>query len=320
MGHGDHHHHHHHHHHGGGSERALLGALLLTTAFLIVEIVGGLLAGSLALLSDAAHMFTDTAALAIALAAIRIGRRPADSRRTFGYYRFEILAAALNAVLLVGVAIYILVEAWQRLWQPAPIESNLMLWIAVAGLVVNLVGMRLLGGGKDSSLNVRGAYLELWSDMLGSVGVILGALVIRFTGWGWVDSLIAVGIGLWVLPRTWQLLRESLNVLLEGVPEGIGLVELEQSLREVPGVAEVHDLHVWSISSGKTSLSVHVVCDATVQDGFAFLHGLRDLIARRWDIHHSTVQLERTPCEQARELHGFGPAAQAGEPHAAHSH
>ncbi|WP_119154659.1 cation diffusion facilitator family transporter [Caldimonas tepidiphila] len=310
----------HHHHHAGGNERALLGALLLTSTFLVVEVVGGVLAESLALISDAAHMFTDTAALAIALAALRIGRRPADHRRTFGYYRFEILAAALNAVLLFLVAIYILVEAWQRLRQPAEVESALMLWIAVAGLVVNLIGMRLLSGGKENSLNMKGAYLELWSDMLGSLGVIAGALVIRHTGWNWVDSVVAVGIGLWVLPRTWQLLRESLNILLEGVPEGIGVDEVERSLREVPGVQSVHDLHVWSISSGKTSLSVHVVCDDSARDGFELLRSLRELLAQRYDIHHSTVQLERVPCEQAREFHGFGPAGHADAAHAGHSH
>ncbi|WP_066336078.1 cation diffusion facilitator family transporter [Azohydromonas lata] len=305
------------HHHDSDNEHALKATLLLTTGFLVAEVIGGVLADSLALLSDAAHMFTDTAALAIALAATRVARRAADARRTFGYHRFEILAAAFNAVLLIAAAAYILWEAWQRLQEPAAVEPGLMLWVAVAGLAVNLIGMRLLSGGKESNLNVKGAYLEVWSDMLGSLGVIAGALLIRFTGWAWVDSVVAVAIALWVLPRTGQLLRESLNVLLEGVPEGLDLGEIEQGLRGMEGVADVHDLHVWSIASGKASLSVHVVCTPMAQDGFALMHRVRELAAQRWGLHHATVQVEREPCEQAKEPHAYGPATDV---HAGHVH
>lgn len=309
----------HDHAHGAGSnEKALRYALLLTALFFVVEVAGGIWSGSLALISDAAHMFTDVAALAIALAAIRIGKRPADRSRTFGYYRFEILAATLNALLLFGVAIYILFEAYRRLQQPSPIESTMMLVIASIGLVVNLISMRLLSGGKDTSLNTKGAYLEVWSDMLGSVGVIFGALLIHFTGWIWVDSVIAVAIGLWVVPRTWHLLRESLNILLEGVPHGIELDEIEQAIMQTPGVADVHDLHVWSISSGKTSLTVHVICAGTETDGFELTLRLRETLAQRFGIHHTTVQLEQRPCEQAAAGHGYGPAA--GGAHIGHSH
>lgn len=293
---------------GNGNERALRWALLLTSLYLVAEVVGGLVSGSLALLSDAAHMFTDTVALAISLAAIWIGKRPADKRRTFGYYRFEILAAMLNAVLLFFVAMYVLYEAWRRISAPAEIQSTTMLLVAVGGLVVNFVGMRLLASGKDQSLNVKGAYLEVWADMLGSIGVIVGALVIRFTGWAWVDSVIAVAIGLWVLPRTWRLLRESLNVLLEGVPDDVDLPEVERALLGSAGVASLHDLHVWALSSGKVSLSVHVVCTSEVGDMAPLMLQLRALLAERFDIHHSTVQVERVPCEQAAESHGFGPA------------
>jgi cobalt-zinc-cadmium efflux system protein len=291
----------------GQSERPLWIALGLTTAFLIAEIIGGILTNSLALISDAAHMFTDSAALAVSLAAIRIGKRPADSNRTFGYYRFEILAAAFNAMLLFAVAIYILYEAYQRLHNPPEIQSGTMLMVASFGLVVNLVSMRLLSSGKDSSLNVKGAYLEVWSDMLGSIGVIIGALVIRYTGWTWVDSVIAVAIGLWVLPRTWTLLKASMNVLLEGVPEGLGIAEVKDAIAGVPGVASVHDLHVWSITSGKASLTVHVVQGTAVADPQALLMAIRELVAREYDIHHSTIQIETTPCEQAAEEHSFGP-------------
>lgn len=292
----------------GQNERPLWIALVLTTTFLVAEIIGGILTNSLALISDAAHMFTDSAALAVSLAAIRIGKRPADSQRTFGYYRFEILAAAFNAILLFLVALYILYEAYQRLDNPPEIQSGTMLVVAAFGLVINLISMRLLSGGKDASLNVKGAYLEVWSDMLGSVGVIIGALVIRYTGWSWIDSAIAVGIGLWVLPRTWTLLKASMNVLLEGVPEGLGLDEVREALSRIPGVASVHDLHVWSITSGKSSLTAHIVQNEEVADSQALLLTIRELVASKYDIHHSTIQIESVPCEQSFEEHSFGPA------------
>ena len=302
------------HSHGigaGQNEKPLWIALALTSLFLSAELVGGILTNSLALISDAAHMFTDAAALAISLAAMRIGRRPADSKRTFGYYRFEILAAAFNAILLFIVALYIVYEAYERLQTPAQIESGAMLVIAAIGLVVNLTSMRLLSAGKDTSLNLKGAYLEVWSDMLGSIGVIAGALVIRYTGWAWVDSVIAVGIGLWVLPRTWILLRESMNVLLEGVPEGLGLDELGAAIRAKPGVAGIHDLHVWSISSGKTSLSVHVVSDGAPSTWPTLVASVRDMLAHDFEIHHTTVQVEDSPCEQGGVLHEFTPSQDA---------
>lgn len=303
---------------GNQNERALRFALVLTTIFLIAEVVAGFLTGSLALISDAAHMFTDSAALAIALVAVRIGKRPADSRRTFGYYRFEILAAAFNAILLLLVAMYIIFEAYQRLKNPQQIESTGMLIVAVLGLCINLASMRLLGVGKDTSMNMKGAYLEVWSDMLGSIGVIAGALIIRYTGWTWVDSVVAVAIGLWVLPRTWSLLKESMNVLLEGVPEGIGLEKIQQAILALPGVQSLHDLHVWTISSGKVSLTVHVVCASPEVQKDQLLASIRSILAQQFDIHHTTVQLEQEPCEQASDVHSFGPVAH--DEKTAHSH
>ena len=293
------------------NERALWFALWLTTGFLVAEIIGGIVTNSLALISDAAHMFTDTAALAIALAAIRIGKRPADGRRTFGYYRFEILAAAFNARLLFCVAIYILYEAYQRLRSPPEISSIGMMVVAAIGLAVNLISMRLLTSGKDASLNVKGAYLEVWSDMLGSIGVLGAAAIIMFTQWAWVDSVVAVAIGLWVLPRTWTLLKQSLNVLLEGVPEGLGYADVRDAIAGIGGVGSVHDLHVWSITSGKVSLTAHVV--ASVPEGSAtqLCAAIREMLAERFDIHHSTIQMERVACEQAAELHSFGPSQTA---------
>lgn len=294
------------------SARSLALALALTGTFLIAEVVGGILTGSLALISDAAHMFTDTAAIAIALAAIRVGRLPPDTRRTFGYQRFEILAAAFNAVLLFAVAIYILYEAYKRLASPGDIQSLGMLAIAVVGLAVNLASMRLLAAGKDASLNVRGAYLEVWSDMLGSLGVIAAALLIRWTGWVWIDSLIAAAIGLWVLPRTWLLLKESLNILLEGVPEGIDLEEVARAMRQVPDVADIHDLHVWAITSGNTSLTAHAVIDGTQEMQARALARLAEVLRERFGIAHTTIQAERVSCRAAEGGHGSGPLA-AGE-------
>ena len=288
----------------GGNEKALWLALGLTTTFMIAEVIGGMLSGSLALISDAAHMFTDTAALAIALAAMRVARRPADARRTYGYHRFEILAAAFNALLLFGVAIYILVEAYGRFRNPPSIETGAMLWIAVLGLVVNLISMRLLAAGKDSSLNIKGAYLEVWSDMLGSIGVIGGALLIRYTGWAWVDPLIAVAIGLWVLPRTWILLKESLNILLEGVPEGVDTQQVLAAIGSVPGVRSVHDLHIWALTSGKASLTAHVVYTPGTQPA-DLIEPIKKTLAEGFSVFHTTLQMEAEPCAHTDDGSNF---------------
>ncbi|MFC7782126.1 cation diffusion facilitator family transporter [Legionella taurinensis] len=272
-------------------EQSLWLALLLTGSFLIAEVIGGIITGSLALISDAAHMLTDVTALIIALIAIRIGKRPADARRTFGYYRFEILAAAFNAGLLFLVALYILFEAYQRLKQPPEIYSMGMLIIASIGLVINLVSMYLLSEDKEKSLNLKSAYLEVWSDMLGSLGVISAALIIRFTGWGWVDSAIAVLIGLWVLPRTWVLLKESINILLEGIPQGIDIGKITALISAVEGVRDIHDLHVWAITSDKMSLTAHVIIDPAY-DYEELLTKIRKLLLARFDIAHTTLQHE----------------------------
>jgi cobalt-zinc-cadmium efflux system protein len=293
-----------HDHTAGANAKMLSWALALTTAYLFAEVVGAFVFNSLALLSDAAHMLTDVAALVIALLAIRLGQKPADDKRTFGYKRFEILAAAFNALLLFGVAIYVLVEAVQRFRQPEAVQSTGMMIVAVIGLVVNLISMKLLTSGKDASMNVKGAYLEVWADMIGSVGVIAGALAIRFTGWTWVDPVVAVGIGLWVLPRTWVLLRDTTNVLLEGVPGGIKLADLRASIAGVPGVAGVHDLHVWSMASDDINCTAHV----TLVDG-AGADAVRKAVAgtldSRFGIEHCTIQTEAAaePCEDTGHLH-----------------
>lgn len=294
------------HSHGpssGANEQKLWIVLGLTGAFLVAELIAAYVTHSLALLSDAAHMFTDVAALAVSLMAIRIGRRAADRKRTFGYQRFEILAAAYNASVLFLVALYILYEAIERLRAPIAIPTTAMLVVAVLGLIVNLIGMRLLQSGSEQSLNMKGAYLEVWSDMLGSVGVIGAALLMKWTGYAWIDSVVAVGIGLWVLPRTWTLLKESVNVLLQGVPSNINLDKVEGGIARIAGVKAIHDLHVWSLTAGKDVLSAHVVIDVAQKGEQQFLAEI-DGVLRGLGIHHSTVQIETASCrtdDQVRE-------------------
>ena len=275
-----------------GHARKLRAALALTGSFLIIELIAAWLTNSLALLSDAAHMFTDTAALAIALVAIRIGQRSADRRRTFGYYRFEILAAAFNAVLLFLVAGYILWEAYQRLRVPAEIQSIPMLIVGFAGLVANLISLRVLQSASTESLNVKSAYLEVLSDLLGSAGVMIAAAVIWMTGWTWVDSLVAALIGLWVVPRTWSLLKDSVNILLQGVPEGVDLEVIESTLREFAGVKEVHALHVWAVTTGRHVMSAHLVVSPETLSDPAFLPQVTEAMEHRFGLTHTTIQLE----------------------------
>ena len=287
-----------HSHGANANSRMLMVALAMTTSYLIAEVIGSFLFNSLALLSDAAHMLTDVVALAIALAAIRIGQRSADETRTFGYRRFEILAAAFNALLLFAVAGYVLWESIGRFFVPEPVGSTGMLVVAAFGLLVNIVSMRLLAAGKDKSLNVKGAYLEVWADMLGSVGVILGACVIMYTGWKWVDPAVAVGIGLWVLPRTWLLLKDTTHILLEGVPTRLSIVEIRAAIGQVEGVDQVHDLHVWSLTSDDSSLSVHIVL-ASGADAEKTRGATAELLKQRFEIRHVTIQIEQEACADA---------------------
>ncbi|SBW13382.1 cation diffusion facilitator family transporter [Brucella sp. 10RB9215] len=274
----------------------------LTGIFMIAEVIGSFVTGSLALLSDAMHMATDTFALLLALIAIYLGRRPADVLRTYGYARFEILAAAFNALLLLGVAFYILYEAWERLSEPADVQSLGMLAVAIVGLVMNFISMRILTVHKDDSLNVKGAYLEVWADMLGSVGVIAAAIIIYLTGWEWVDSAIAVGIGFMVFPRTWVLLKECINILLEGVPAGVDVKKLEAAILAVPGVASVHDLHVWSLTKTEHSLTAHLVL-AQEADGETVRRAVEHVLQNDYDLHHTTLQTEKVTCAPKELIH-----------------
>lgn len=282
-----------------GNERRLKLALVLTGSFLIIEVIAAFVLNSLALLSDAAHMGTDAAALGIALFAARLAKRAPDSKRSFGYHRAEIIAAVVNALLLFGVALYIGYEAWQRFREPSTPNSVGMLIVATVGLVVNLVSMRLLRAASTSNLNMKGAYLEVWSDMLGSIGVIFGAGVIWATGWQWVDPAIAVGIALWVLPRTWILLGDSLNVLLEGVPDGLSLEKIKTAIQQVPQVESVHHLHVWALASGKPSLTAHIVFRPGSSTN-ALIEQTNEMLRSRFHIEHSTLQCESGSLEDSQ--------------------
>jgi cobalt-zinc-cadmium efflux system protein len=295
-----------HGHHGAEvkHERPLWWAFGLTVAFLAAEVVGGLLTNSLALLSDATHMATDVFALAISLVAVRLARRPPDARRSYGYARMEAIGALINGVLLFVVAGYILWEAVGRFRAPAGVASTGMLVVASGGLAVNLIAMLLLRAGSGESLNVKGAYLEVWSDMLGSVGVIIGAVVIKLTGWIVVDPIIAVLISLWVLPRTWKLLREAGHILMEGVPASVSLDDVRATILAAPGVLSVHDLHVWSLGSREPALTAHVVA-AEGSDVARLREALVAGLDAKFEIGHVTLQIEApTGCREAEIPNG----------------
>lgn len=278
------------------NRRSLWVVFGLTFTYFVVEVVGGLFTNSLALLADAAHMLTDVAGLGLALFAAWMSSKPATPRRTYGYYRVEILAALANAVVLFLMAFFILFEAYRRFREPPEVSSLPMLAVAVVGLVVNLIGIWLLHRSSGESLNMKGAYLEVVSDLLGSVGVIAAAGVMWATGWYYADPLFGVGIGLFILPRTWGLMTQAVNVLLEATPAHVNLAEVEASLLGVEGVAAVHDLHVWTITSGIDALSAHVVLVGGVAPGVAdaVTDRAATTLKEKFGISHTTIQVEKT--------------------------
>jgi cobalt-zinc-cadmium efflux system protein len=287
------------HHHGGTGSAAqqhrgrLLVALGISLTVLVGEVVGALLTGSLALLADAGHVLTDAVGVGLALLAVWFAARPANARRTFGYYRMEILTAVANAVILLGVALFVLVEAVRRIGDPPEVRAGPMLVVALLGLVANLVGLLVLRRGQGESLLVRGAYLEVLGDLLGSAAVVVAALVIRFTGWQLADPVASALIGLLILPRTVALLRDAVNVLLEATPAGIDTDRVRAHMLRVPGVADVHDLHVWTITSGMPAMSAHVVIeDPGTPDGGPVLDALGGCLGDHFDVRHCTFQLE----------------------------
>ncbi len=277
------------------NKRRLAIVLGLTSVYLLAEVVGGLLTHSLALLADAGHMLTDVAGLGLALLAVRFAERPATPERTYGFYRVEILAALVNAVVLIGISVFILVEAVKRFRNPPDVASLPMLLVAAVGLVVNLAGVWVMRGGSTASLNMKGAYYEVLSDALASVGVIVAGLVMLTTGWYYADPILSAAIGLFILPRTWKLLMEAVGVLLEGTPSNVNIAALREALVSVPGVADIHDLHVWSLTSSVNALSVHVVLEDTgAHDRILSL--VRTRLADGFEIDHVTVQVEGVGC------------------------
>jgi cobalt-zinc-cadmium efflux system protein len=297
----DHGHHFHHHHGAGSPRRPLTIALVISSGFLLVEVVGALVTGSLALLADAGHMLTDVAALALALGAFWLSARPATPERTYGYYRVEVLAAALNAATLVLIALYIFYEAYERLWDPPAVQSGPMLAVAVAGLIANVASAWVLGHGHGGNLNARGAFLHVLGDLLGSVGALVAAVVMLVTGWLYADPLASLLIGLFTLWSGWRLLRESVDVLLEATPRGVNVRAVEQELAALPNVLGMHDLHVWTVTSGFLALSAHLTVEDADHD--ALLVRASDLLRERFGIDHVTLQLER-PVLEERVHHG----------------
>lgn len=290
--------HHHHHDHGGhaagrhGDRRRLAAALVITSVILVAELVGGLVAHSLALLSDAGHMLSDVVAQGMSLAALVIATRPADARRTYGWHRVEILAALGNGITLVVLALAIIWEGWQRLRAPAPVHTSVMVPIAVVGFVANLVGVWLLR--ESHSLNVKGAYLHVLGDTLSSLAVVVGGVVMLAVGGAWwLDPALSIAIGVFILYSSYALIRDAVDVLLETVPRDIDLAAVTHALDGVEHVAAVHDLHVWTITSGLHALSAHIVVrqsDARARD--VLIMEVKRLLAERFRIEHTTIQIE----------------------------
>ncbi|MFD9113725.1 cation diffusion facilitator family transporter [Streptomyces bottropensis] len=270
-------------------------ALSITLTVMVVEIVGGVLADSLALIADAAHMATDAVGLGMALLAIHFANRPPSGNRTFGYARAEILAALANCLLLLGVGGYVLYEAIQRFVTPVGTEGGLTVVFGAIGLVANMISLTLLMRGQKESLNVRGAFLEVAADALGSVAVIISATVVLLTGWQAADPIASLVIGLMIVPRTVKLLRETLDVLLEAAPKNVDMAEVRAHILALPGVEDVHDLHAWTITSGMPVLSAHVVVGSDTLDSIGhekMLHDLQACIGDHFDVEHCTFQLE----------------------------
>lgn len=284
---------HHHHHYGTG--KVLTWSSAATFAFVVIELVAGLRSGSLALISDAGHNFTDGLALVLAALAYYFQFKPADDVKTFGYHRAGVLAAFVNALTLAVISLFIFYEAWDRLRHPVPIESTVMMVVAAIALVLN--GSVMLGLNRDKNdLNVRAAFVHMMGDAISSVAIIGGAIAIRYTGWTWIDPALSVVIGAMIIWTAWEIIKESLNVLLEGLPAGMKLGSVTQAMKEIEGVLDVHDLHIWSLGSSTHALSCHVLIeDMPPSESTSILCRINTVLGR-FHIHHTTVQFEHTKC------------------------
>ena len=308
MGHHHHHGHHHgpghvHHHHAddGQNARRLIVVLLLTAGYMLAEAIGGWFSHSLALIADAGHMLSDVAALALSLFAVWISRKPPTAARSYGYYRTEILAALANAATLIAISVWVCVEAYRRLQSPAPVAGRVVMAIAAGGFLVNLAGMWVLSGGRHANLNIRGAWLHVATDALGNIGTVAAGAAVAYLAWAWADPAASVAIALLVCWSAWALLRESVDVLMEGTPSGIEPDRVRDSLAAVEGVAAVHDLHIWSITSGRVSLSAHIAVDGSRPDRDV-LPDLCEQLREGFGITHVTLQLE-SECAATEALH-----------------
>jgi cobalt-zinc-cadmium efflux system protein len=294
--------HHHHHHHAepsadGSGARGLFIALGLTASYMLAEVIGGLWSGSLALLADAGHMLSDSAALALSLFAMWLARRPAEANRTYGFHRTEVLAALINSATLLIIAVLIVVEAYGRLHEPPDVQGLGMLLIASGGLAMNILALFALRKGKDASINLRGAWLHVASDALGSVGAMASGVAVWQFGWRWADPVASIIIAVLVAHSAWALLREALGVLMEHAPESVDVDDLQRLMVADVNVDDVHDLHVWTITSGLVCLSAHVVTETVGEDREDTLTRLTELAKREFGIDHITIQLERPAFE-----------------------
>jgi cobalt-zinc-cadmium efflux system protein len=290
----------------GEHRRRLIVVLVITSAVLIAEVIGGLISGSLALLADAGHMLTDSTGLILALIAASLATRAATVKRTFGLQRAEVLAALGNALLLVGVAVWVLIKAVDRLREPVEIDAGLMLVVAAVGVLANLAGLLVLRPAQAKSMNMRGAYLEVLGDLIGSLAVVAAAVVILLTGWMPIDAIVSLLIVVVIIPRAWALLREVVDVLLEATPRGVDLAEVRQHIKKVPGVVDVHDLHAWAITSGVPVLSAHVIVDQTcISEGRSgeVLDRLGECLGGHFDVSHCTFQLEPVGHQEHEAAH-----------------
>lgn len=280
------------------NKRRLVIAISITSLMAVVEIVGGVLSNSLALLGDAAHMFTDTLALGLSLFSLHIASRPASESKTFGYLRAEILAALANGTILALISVFIFYEAIQRFQEPPEIEGGLMLGVAVVGFVANMIGISVLHAGSKENLNVKGAFLHMWGDAVSSVGVIVAGLTIMLTDWGTADPILSVIIGMLILRGAVGLVRESVNILLEAVPAHLDAADIVKEIKGVRGLRDVHDLHVWTITSGVYALSAHLlVDDQMVSDTTEISKRVNEILSEKFGISHSTLELECETCQ-----------------------
>jgi cobalt-zinc-cadmium efflux system protein len=296
----EHTHGHLHDHAATGGRKGLLIALAITLFMMIAEIIGGILSNSLALLSDAGHMFTDTLALALSFFAMKFAGMPATEKKTFGFYRLEILAALLNGVTLVIISLYIMVEAYQRILNPQPVAGTLMLIVAVIGLLANVIGALFLMKHHETNLNIRGAFLHIIGDAVSSVGVIIGGIIILYTGWYLIDPILSILIALGIIAGSVGLVSESVSILLESAPSHINIAAVAEEIARVDGVREAYHVHVWTITSGVYALSAHVIIDdRPVSGSRELLDAIRQRLIDRFKIMHSTIQLECERCDES---------------------